>query len=351
MALTKEQLALRRTGISGTDVAKILGLNPWAGPADVLADKLGQAPPFRGNRRTDMGHYLEPKIRGDFAEAHGCRVVEPGTLRHASEPWALTTPDGLIPSARAVAEFNQDVEAGLEIKVVGERRARDWGEPGTDQIPRYVYPQCAWGMFVVDVPVWYVVAQIDLEPYEYVLRRDAELEEKMVSRCKEWYERHMVAGEPLPADGSAAFDEDLKRRFPAHDADLVCPTVQDLAVMAELRETLASEAHFQRRAELLKQQLKLTIAEHAGIETDDGKPITWRRSKDSPRTDWQAVAAEQRLLLDSIIAANGAAKSELVELLKRFDLEDLGDIHANHTTIRPGSRRFCMPRSWDKPKR
>ena len=43
--MTNEQRALwlegRRTGIGGSDVAAVLGLNPWKTPLDVWNDKLG----------------------------------------------------------------------------------------------------------------------------------------------------------------------------------------------------------------------------------------------------------------------------------------------------------------------
>ena len=41
MGLTEEQLAIRRTGITATDAAKILGLSPYGCGEDVRLDKMG----------------------------------------------------------------------------------------------------------------------------------------------------------------------------------------------------------------------------------------------------------------------------------------------------------------------
>ena len=68
--MTNEQRAAwlkgRRTGIGGSDVAAVLGLNPWKTPLDVWNDKLGisedkemSEPAYWGRKRIPAAHRQE----------------------------------------------------------------------------------------------------------------------------------------------------------------------------------------------------------------------------------------------------------------------------------------------------
>src|ERR1044072_7957782 len=94
--LSRDQLEQRSLARADTAISAILGQNPYRSALDVVLEKKGKAPPFNGNDRTKWGTLLEPVIRRDYEERHGCRVEVPGTISHPRHQWWLASPDGLV---------------------------------------------------------------------------------------------------------------------------------------------------------------------------------------------------------------------------------------------------------------
>lgn len=133
-----EWLELRRTGITGSDVASIMGVSKWVSAFALWAKKTGQIPDGSGDSEPmEWGRILEPVIRSEFVKRTGWDVIEVGTYRNESRPWQIANPDGIIdrPGGQAI----------LEIKTAAY--ADDWTVPdanviGTaDMVPRYYRTQ------------------------------------------------------------------------------------------------------------------------------------------------------------------------------------------------------------------
>lgn len=76
--MTNEQRAAwlkgRRTGIGGSDVAAVLGLNPWKTPLDVWNDKLGLSEDKEMSEPAYWGTVLEDTVAKEFQLRTGKRV-------------------------------------------------------------------------------------------------------------------------------------------------------------------------------------------------------------------------------------------------------------------------------------
>lgn len=57
-----EWLALRKDGIGGSEIGAVLGIAEYSDPIKVFLEKIGEAPPFEGNRFTRMGRLKEDFI-------------------------------------------------------------------------------------------------------------------------------------------------------------------------------------------------------------------------------------------------------------------------------------------------
>lgn len=341
MSLTPEQIALRRKGITATDAAKILGSSPWGKPIDVVMDKLGDAAEFVETDRTKWGNILEGPIRDDFATRHGVMIADAGTLVH-SNGWAMATPDGMVVvgGERLHPTMNfwtgGDAVAGLEIKTHSSRMGHLYGEPGTDEVPPWVYVQAAWNIYVARdkygdaIDRWWVVAFIDGVPQDYLIHRDADLETCMVDQCHAFHVKHIINRELLDPDGSVSYDNFLQRRHPINTLPI---TGADESAMAAIEKLKATRAEYQRLCVALseaQQAVKLIIGDHEGIEFPSGgktEKITWKKSKPSIVTDWRTAFA-------LLAVHTGIAPS-------------VGDAIAGHATSeRDGSRRLLTPKSW-----
>src|SRR6185369_13191468 len=164
--LTTEQLAARKIG--GSDVACILGLNPFKTALELYAEKRGELEPadLSENENVEAGVVLEDAIADLTARRMTRRLGREIKLRRCN--LTLTHPkyDWLT------IHIDRDVvgeDRGVEIKNVGARAARFWGEQDTDEIPDYYLPQPHTYMLVKDYPAWTVSGYFggsDLRLYE-----------------------------------------------------------------------------------------------------------------------------------------------------------------------------------------
>ncbi|WP_261309854.1 YqaJ viral recombinase family protein [Burkholderia stabilis] len=129
-------LAVRRTGIGGSDAAAAVGLNPYMSALELWLDKTGRAEgmprpdPADTTSPTYWGTLLEPIVAAAYTAATGNRVRKVNAvLRHSSIPWMLANIDREIVGVR-------DVQI-LECKTAGEYGARLW----RDGPPEYVLLQ------------------------------------------------------------------------------------------------------------------------------------------------------------------------------------------------------------------
>jgi putative phage-type endonuclease len=353
MSLSPEQLAQRRTGITATDVAAIVGLHPYRSPIDVFLDKTDRATPFAGNDRTKWGNLLEVPIREDYAERHGVRVEVPGTLEHPTVTWAKATPDGICYLPRQARPRN-----GLEIKTHSFRVADQYGDPGTDEVPPHELIQCAWNMYVSGLDDWDLVAFIDGQPAEYRIKRDDDLIDMLRESGERFLVDHVRKDAPPDPDGSKSYGNYLSTAYPQRKKDLVSLDDKPEAMMLvrALRRELDVLAEAKTSSEIIKQNLKAVIGDHAGLEWTDperkgGKDqIYYRIAKDGSKTDWEAawrsLVTEAQLVLsvdhgypDDVVEAHREALTNIADEQRSIAL---------HTDTVSGSRRFNTPRWWNK---
>ena len=166
----------RSKGIGGSDVGAVCGISPWRTPLQVWEAKRGLSAPQEDNPAMFWGRTLEPVIRQKYSDETG-RTVQVPTLiiTHHEYPWMLGNLDGVTPDDRVV-----------EIKTAGYPTG--WGEPGTDQVPMPFLFQVQWymaitGYAVADIPV--LIGGRDFRIYE--VPEDAELQEMIIERCREFW--------------------------------------------------------------------------------------------------------------------------------------------------------------------
>ena len=99
--MTNEQRATwlegRRTGIGGSDVAAVLGLNPWKTPLDVWNDKLGLSEDKEMSEPAYWGTVLEDTVAKEFQLRTGKRVQKVShQFADPETPWAIANIDRAI---------------------------------------------------------------------------------------------------------------------------------------------------------------------------------------------------------------------------------------------------------------
>ena len=96
---TAEWLALRETGIGGSEVGSIIGVNPWESALTLWAKKTGRiekAIPM--NDAMEWGNRLEPVVIDKFQDEHPELTIfrNVGTWAHPEREWQIANPDAVF---------------------------------------------------------------------------------------------------------------------------------------------------------------------------------------------------------------------------------------------------------------
>jgi putative phage-type endonuclease len=281
--LTQEQLALRRTGISGSDIAAIAGYSPWAEALDVYLAKV-EGMTKDESRPLLLGHMFEPAIKALYSRDTGRIVEECPTVQHAECPLLMATPDGFT--------YNPDGSdpRGLEVKRAGPGTQRHWGEPDTDQIPPYYVPQVLLEAAVLKVDKVDVVGFFAGDNHYYQVDYDQAAFDALREVAERFWRDHVVARKPPPVGSSRRIREQLAERFPRSVLAARLATPQEEQLVMGLRQVRKDLEVLEERKETLELAIKSSMGGLEGIFGKDWA-LTWKNdSRGKP--NYKALAEE-----------------------------------------------------------
>lgn len=295
MRFSRAQLIERRTFLGASEVPILAGVSHlatsphdlWISKAGIGAEPENEEEADAVGSATDMGHELEPIAVRVLARHLGRPVVaNTNTFRHRIFSFIAATPDGFILDERGARV------ACVEAKAPGLHFMRHWGESGDpDGIPDYVAVQCEIQCTILHVQRCNVVALLGNEPRFYVYEHNEPLAASLFSLAAEWWERHVVGGEPPELDGSTGAARTLKALYPA--------SRKGVSIQADPSAEEHARAFFQAsvevkaakaRQELAKQQLQSVIGDGETL-IGDGWRASWA-SNACGNPGWKAIATE-----------------------------------------------------------
>lgn len=317
MPLTDEQRALRRTGITSTDVAAVLGKNAYRRPIQVWADKMGLEHGEEEETEAALwGRVFEPGIAAEYARRTGASLHEPGTLRHHAARFslALATPDRIA--------HGNGWQRVLEVKTAGYMMRGQWG--AGDEIPTPYLLQVQWEMFVTGLREADVFAVIGgQDPRFHRIEYDAGLCEMVYERVAKWWRDHVVAQRQPTPDGTEQYDDCLAQRFPAERAPMLAPMEDAVAAYDRYWFIREQRERMERSEAQAAQSLKDMIGEHAGILG----LVRWKRNADTRVVDWESV------VINMMARYRGSVFADFIQ-------ETIDE----HTVTREGARPFVPKR-------
>lgn len=258
--------------LGASEVAAIVGLHRFSSPFALWAKLKGLAPPFTGNAATARGQILEPAIRDWYSRRVG-HVIAAGPeygsepWRRDDAPWQAARPDGFWHSGAAFYL--------LEVKTTDSWE--HWGEEGTADVPQGYAVQVLWQQWVAADRGCYPLVGTHLVAYNrwndeiriYVLpwdERAQRLARLLSDRVTAWWRRHIIQGEPVEVDDSAATRAALRQMYAKPMRGFLEPTPELSALVADFRAAKVVADAAKAPLELARNRLVFAIGDAAGID-------------------------------------------------------------------------------------
>lgn len=272
--------------IGGSDVAAIHGISPWKSPFQLYLEKIGAVvdePTPEKQRIFARGKRWEPVVVDmlvDELTDSGHDVLVIGRN--------LRFPDPQCPFLQAEIDLRLQLDGEVvngEMKTVHPFAAKEWGEPGSDDIPLHYAAQCMHGLMVTGKRLCIVAALIGADDLRiHKIERDDETIAAMRTRELEFWRRVQERDPPDPTTA-----EDVKWLY-GRDAGIVMDADEELArICAELHYQKTCARHCEKAIEKLSTRLKLAMGHASTLIYQGQKIATWKSNKDSTKTDWQAA--------------------------------------------------------------
>ena len=269
----------RSARLGASDIAAVLGLSKFKGPHDVWSRKHGLTENDDSKAVFLRGHRLEPAVLDYIADETGAQLATGYGDAHG--PWVVSPlwehvgchPDGFLyggefPRCWSIAEAKtSQVAAG-------------WGPSYTDEFPPYYYVQVLISLALTGLKHAHLGVYMPVHDdwRIYATKADDELAERILTKASEWWDRHIIGGDPPPVDGTPGAREMLGLLYPKEqDAKLREATPEEVALVLERQRLKGEEKALKERLSGVEAQICAAIGDAAGLELPDkaGK-ATWK---------------------------------------------------------------------------
>ena len=289
-----EWLALRRTGIGGSDAGAIMGVSPYKGAFSVWADKMGKLPPLEDNEAMRQGRDLEDYVARRFAEASGLRVRhEYSMLRSVEHPCMLADIDRRIIGERA----------GLECKT---SRDITMARYRNGEYPMEYYCQCLHYLAVTGWDCWYLAVLVyGTDLLIDKICRDEVLDdiEALIRAEEAFWQNHMVLDQPPAPDALDSTAAALGSVYPHDDGTTVCADQDADQALTDLAALKAQKRALDRQITERENQIKAAMGE-AEVLAGTSVSATWRSSERTTISKTKLLKAYPNINMDAITDRN-----------------------------------------------
>lgn len=277
--LTAEQLEARRSGIGSSEIAAILGENPYANAHSVWLDKM----------RSRDDEWIEPAWWGSKLEPIiGERYeIETGAKLSRCEMRHLMKPDGTPSIALASPDFvicdsSGHIKKVVECKAVF-RTAKNWDTADVEGVPEMFWLQGNWqcgvlGVDKFDLVVWFAgICEPRIFEYDF----DRQTFGAMLKVAERFWNAYVVTGNPPPVDDSEHARRALEHRYPQREPLKDAPPDAVEILRKRLEAEKAKDAAEKSR-DLASNQLREMIGESEGMRGPWGW-VSWKVNKAGQR--------------------------------------------------------------------
>jgi putative phage-type endonuclease len=262
----EQWLAWRTRGIGASEIAGILRISPWQTPYSIWQAKVGGGSSGTGPSPEAMhwGKLLEDAILDEcehrLAVTIAARQVP---VTHPDHPWAIATLDGIW----------TDTQLGQ-----GVVEAKTTGTPRWDDVPDYYQAQVQWQLEVTGMDQGWVAClhqgrHLTLWP----ITRDPEIGEGLVAVAGDFWQRHVLGGEPPAVDAAPATSEAIARRFAVADPAMVADLTEIRGEILQLQDVNEIIKGLDDAKNLCQNRIREALGNATEGQIDGQTVVTWRK--------------------------------------------------------------------------
>ncbi len=282
----KNWLASRTGGIGSSEVATLLGVNPWQTPYQLWLAKTGRVPQVeQENFLMKAGHYLEDAISKFCADETGLDIIKSSAAEfvviNKEKPFLRVSPDryAWLPNSKHSNDNKVIIECKSTQNSIDE-----------NDIPKHWFVQVMYQLGVCELDkatiAWltqgrefgYKWLEFDKEFFNDVIVAEVE---------RFWIDNILGGKEPALMD-----IQDVLTKYPRHREGLCVDATDELIeTYNELKETNAEIKRLTALKSAAEEKIKLAMGEAEMIvipATNDNPQKTlasWRASKESEKFD------------------------------------------------------------------
>lgn len=261
----------RKLGVGGSDVAAIIGLDPYRTPVEVWMEKTGRREPRSLGEFGEICVGLEDNVARVYTRRTGRRV-----RRDSRTYWHKTLPLYCHIDRRVIGE-----RRGLEIKTARPWDRR-WGESGTEDVPDAPYIQSQAYMMATGIPAWDVAAWLDRDVRFYPFGAEPAVWERIEGAVLAFWQcvESQTPPEPITVGDYEALHGEV-------DGSIVADCSSELWAALHLYH-VARQQKKETDRELEQRKLRiLTLMDGASVVTNE-KGRVMASHKYSERSIWDA---------------------------------------------------------------
>ena len=302
----EEWLKVREGGIGSSEIATIVGLNPWETPYQLWRRKLGIDPPKQENFAMKAGHYLEDAVARFWMDETGKDIIKSSAtdwiIRDKKKMFLQVSPDrtywlpdkprnnrnkGILECKTTQMSIDADdlpkhwfVQVQYQLGVAGyDEGSLAWLSSGRE----FGYRDLA---FVPDFYAWLV--------------EEAE---------KFWYDHIVAKVEPSSVNVS-----DILLKYNKHtDGKVVEVTDEMFSCYQELKNIRNEMDILSVRKEELESQLKMAFEDAEAISYGGSTIATWKAPKPTRKFDYKTYQKDHADLCEPYITESQGARRFLIK--------------------------------------
>ena len=294
----------RRKGIGGSDVAAVLGLNPWRTPLDVYKDKVGESDKkVSDEEAVHFGTILEDLVAKEFQSRTGMKIQKVNhQFSDKENPWMIANIDRAIinidiakrvwplidPTADEIEKYGDrplTTDIALECKTCNAFKANQWSPSQEEdikkglvladdhEIPIYYETQIQWYCGVLKLRGMYLAVLIGGCDYRiYWVPFNPEVFEILKQKCSEFWNEHVL--KRVPPD--PATTEDVVAMFPQSNGLSIEADQEMVLAYGEYSRINGEIKNLTRQLEEYKQKLTTGMKDNEVLTVAGEKVLTFK---------------------------------------------------------------------------